>query len=191
MHLYGKLFLGRDDVPHLELLDHRPIFLVSVTNVVFLYMFHVLLVDFHDNGFDHNSIDHLLKGVFLAVDLVVLLELEDLAPLGVVLNFRIEELSPFDVPAFKVLDPGSETHFGLGEHKREESVISSPFGGSEMACECCDLVNKMSKVVEGGLSHNCVEWDCFHPSPDHLGDGGHCCHDHRHDCAILVLTKIT
>ena len=174
MHLYGKLFLGRDDVPHLELLDHRPIFLVSVTNVVFLYLFHVLLVDCRDNGFDHNGIDHLLKGVFLAVDLVVLMELEDLAPLGVVLNFRIEELSPFDVPAFKVLDPGGETHFGLGGHKREGAVISSPFGGIEMSRECRNLANEMSNGVEGGLSYNCVEWYCFHPSPDHFGDGSHC-----------------
>ena len=33
MRLDGELFLGRDDVPRLELLDHRPNVLVFVTNV--------------------------------------------------------------------------------------------------------------------------------------------------------------
>ena len=36
MRLDGKLFLGRDDVPRLELLDHCPNVLVFVTNIVFL-----------------------------------------------------------------------------------------------------------------------------------------------------------
>ena len=35
MRLDGKLFLGRDDVPRLELLDHCPNVLVFVSNVVF------------------------------------------------------------------------------------------------------------------------------------------------------------
>ena len=36
VRLGGKLFLGRDDVPRLELLDHCWNVLVFVTNVVFL-----------------------------------------------------------------------------------------------------------------------------------------------------------
>ena len=105
---------------------------------------------------------------------MLLLEMEEFVPLGVVLNFWIEDLRPFDAPAFEVLDPGGETHFGLGEHKREETVLSSPFDGSKMARKCRKLVNKVSNGVEGGLSHHCVEWDCFHPSPDHFGYGGQC-----------------
>ena len=35
VRLDGKLFLGRDDVPRLELTDHRPNILVFVTNLVF------------------------------------------------------------------------------------------------------------------------------------------------------------
>ena len=89
-----------------------------------------MCVDVRDDDFDHYGIDHLLKGVLLPVDLVELLELEELAPLGVVLNFWIEELGPFDAPAFEVLGPGSETHFCLGEHEREETILASPLGGS-------------------------------------------------------------
>ena len=121
---------------------------------------------------------------------MVLLDLEDLAPLGVVLNFGIEELRLFDAPVFKVLDPGSETHFDLSEHKREETMLASPFGGSEMDRECHELVNEVSNGVEGGLYHHCVDWDCFHPSPEHFGDGGHWCRDSRHNCAILALSTI-
>ena len=73
-------------------------------------------------------------------------------PLGVVLNFWIEELGLFDAGAFEVLDPSGETHFGLGEHKREETVLASPFGGSKMAREYCKLVDEVSNGVEGGLS---------------------------------------
>ena len=64
---------------------------------------------------------------------MVLLELAELAHLGVVLNFWIEELGPFDAPKFEVLDPGGETHFGLSEHEREETVLASPFSGSKRA----------------------------------------------------------
>ena len=51
--------------------------------------------------------------------------MEDLVPLGVVLNFGIEELRPFDAPEFEVLGSGGETHFDLSEHKRGEIVISA------------------------------------------------------------------
>ena len=148
-------------------------------------------VDGRDNSFDHHGIDRLLKGVVLLVVLLVLPELEDLVPLGVSLNFRIEELGPFDAPAFEVLDTGGETYFGLGEQEREETVLSPPFDGRKMAHECRKLVNEVSNRVEGGLSHDFVKWDCFHPSPDHLSYGGHCCRDCRHDRAVLALTTIT
>ena len=148
-------------------------------------------IDGCDDGFNHHGINHLLKGVLLPVDLVVLLDLEELAPLVVDLNFWIEELGPFDAGAFKVLDPGGKTHFGLGDHKREETVLASPFVGSKMAREFRELVDEVLNGVEGGLSHKCVKWDCLHPPPDHFGDGGHCCRDLCHDHSVLALTTIT
>ena len=148
-------------------------------------------IDGYDDGFNHHGINHLLKGVLLPVDLVVLLDLEELAPLGVVLNFWIEELGPFDAPAFEVLDPGGETYFGLGEHERKETLLASPFGGIKMARKCQELVDEVSNGVEVRLSHDCVKWDYFHPSTDHFCDGGVCCCDRRYDCAVLVLPKIT
>ena len=45
------------------------------------------------NGFDCYVIYHLLKGVLFSVELVVLLELEEIVPFGVVLNFWVEEIS--------------------------------------------------------------------------------------------------
>ena len=148
-------------------------------------------VDGCSDGFNRHGIDHLRKSVLLPVELVIVLELEELAPLGVVLNFWIEDLGQFDAPELEFLYPGSKTHFGLGEHERKENVLASPFGGRKMARKCHDLVAEVSNGVEVGLSHNCVEWDCFHTSPDHFGDGGHCCRDRCHDCAILALTTIT
>ena len=78
------------------------------------------------------------------------------------------------MPAFKVLYLGGKTNFGLDEHEREETVLASPFGDREMAHKCRKLVNKVSNGVKCGLSHNSVKWECFHPYPDHFGDGGHC-----------------
>ena len=112
-------------------------------------------------------------------------------PLGIVLNFCIEELRPFDAPAFKVLDPGGKTHLDLGDHEREETVPASPFGGSEIARECRELVDKVSNRVEGGLSHDCVKWDYFHSSSEHFGDCSHYCRGCRHDRTVLALTKTT
>ena len=82
-------------------------------------------------------------------------------------------------------------HFGLGEHEQEEIVLASPFGGSKMARECRDLVDKVSNGVEGGLYHYFVKWGCLRPSPDHFGDGGHCCRDCCHDRVVLALTTTT
>ena len=100
-----------------------------LTNVVLLQIFHVFRVNGHDNGFDRHGIHHLLGGVLLPVDLVVLLELEYLAPLGVNLNFWVEELSIFNALSVEVLVSSGETYFGLGEHEREETVLAPPFGG--------------------------------------------------------------
>ena len=73
----------------------------------------------------------------------------------------------------------------------KKTVLASPFGGSEMSRECRELVDEVLNGVLGGLSHDCVYWDLFHTSPDHFGDGGHCCRYCRHDRAVLELTKIT
>ena len=148
-------------------------------------------IDGRNNGFDRHGIDQFLKGILLPVDLVVFLDLEEIAPLGVVLNCCIEELSPFDVLAFEVLDPSDETHFGLGEHKRKETNLAYPFGGSEMAGECREQVNEVSNGINGGLSQDCVKWGCFHLSPDYYGHCGHCCRYCRHDNVVLALTTIT
>ena len=131
-------------------------------------------VDSRDDGFDCHGIDHLLKVVLPPVDLVVLLDMENLAPLGFAINFWIEDFKPFDAPTFEVLDPGGKTHFGLGENEREETMLASPFCGSKMARKCRELVGEVPNVVEGGLLQYCVEWECFHLSPDHFGDGGQC-----------------
>ena len=63
-----------------------------------------MLVDVCNDVFDCHRFNHLLKCVLLSVDLVVLLDLEELAPLGVVLKFLIEELRLFYVVAFEVLE---------------------------------------------------------------------------------------
>ena len=57
---------------------------------------------------------------------MVLLELEDLSPLGVVLNFWVEELRIFDVTAVEILVSGGETNFGHSEPEREETVLAPP-----------------------------------------------------------------
>ena len=80
-------------------------------------------VDGRDDGFDRHRIYHLLEGVILPVDLFVILEMEYLAPLVVVLNFRVEELRPFDGLTVEVLDPGGKTHFGLSEHAGENRAF--------------------------------------------------------------------
>ena len=90
MHVGGEIFFGCDDVLCPDLLNHRLNVLVFVINVDFFYLFHALRVNVRDDGLNRHGINHLLKDVLLPVDLVVLLELEELAPLGVVLNFRIE-----------------------------------------------------------------------------------------------------
>ena len=74
---------------------------------------------------------------------------------------------------------------------REKTVLFPPFGGSKMARKVCNLVKEVLNVVEEGISHGLIEWDCFHPSIYYFCDDGHCCRDHRHDRAVLALTIIT
>ena len=97
--LYGELLICCDKVPHLELVDNRLDGLILVTHLVLFKLFHVLRVNGRNDGFDRHGICHLLKGVLLPFDPVVLLELEDLVPLGVVLNFWVEDIGIFDAPA--------------------------------------------------------------------------------------------
>ena len=127
VRLDGIIFLGCDDVSRLKLLYHCPISLVFVTNVVFFQLFYVLRVDIRNNDINCHGIYQLLKIELLPVDLVFLLELQEIAPLGVVLIFWIREIGPFDAPAFEVLDSGGKAHFGIGGHKREEPVLAAPF----------------------------------------------------------------
>ena len=99
--LYGKLLLFCDYVPCMELLVHCLDGLILVTHLVLFKLFHVLRVNGRNDGFDRHRICHLLKGVLLPFDPVVLLELEDLVPLGVVLNFWVKDIGIFDAPAVK------------------------------------------------------------------------------------------
>ena len=165
--------------------------MVFVPAVVLLQLLYVLCVGGRDNGFDHHGIHHRLEGVLLTFDIVVLLVLEDLSPLGVILNFWVEELGIINSLAVEVVVSGSETHFGLGEHNWEETVLAPPFGGFEMACKGRELLNEVLNGVEGGMPQDCVEWDLFHPPPYHFGDGGHFCRDFRHGCAVLAISGIT
>ena len=74
--LDGDLLLSVNDVPHMELRDHRLGGLMFVTYVVLLELFSLLRINGCDNGFDLHGIHHLLEVVIFPVDLVVLLELE-------------------------------------------------------------------------------------------------------------------
>ena len=89
-----------------------------------------------------------MEGVPLPFDFLVLLELEELAPLGVILNFWVEEVRLGKPLAVEVVVPDSETNFGLTEDKREETVLATPFGCCEIAHE---LLGEVLHGVEGGL----------------------------------------
>ena len=131
------LLLGCDDVPRPELIDHCLDCLVFVPNVVILQLFDVLRIDGPDDVFDRHRIHHLSKGVLLPFDLVVLLELEDIAPLGVVLIFLVGGLGVFEALAFEVVVSGSETYFGLGEHEREGNVLFMPIHSCKFSIGVC------------------------------------------------------
>ena len=84
-----EIILGYDDVPRLELLDHCLDGMIFATDIVLLYLFDLSRIDGCADGFDRHGIHHLLEGVLLPSNIVVLLELEEIAPLGVVLNFLV------------------------------------------------------------------------------------------------------
>ena len=67
-----------------------------------------------------------MEGVIFPFDFVVLLELEELVPFGVVLNLWVEELGIFETLAVEVVVSGGETCFGVGEYKREETMFAPP-----------------------------------------------------------------
>ena len=90
-----------------------------------------------------------------------------------------------------MVSPVVKSHFFLSEENQEEPVLSTPFGCREMAREFCELLDKASHGVEGGLPENGVERDGFHPFYHHLGDGGHSCRDLRHGCAVRALKSIS
>ena len=135
--LYCYLLLGSDDAPRSELLDHCLDCLVFVPNTVILQIFDILRIEGRDNGFNRHRIYHLLEGILLPFDLVVLLELEELAPLGVVLNFWVGELGIFEALAVEVVVSGGETYFGLGEHEREENVLFVPIHSCKVIIRVC------------------------------------------------------
>ena len=173
--LDGPLLLGGNNITCLKLCEHCFYGLVFVPEVVFLQILDVLRVDGRKNGFYCHRVDQLLEVVLLPVDLMVLLELEELALLGVVLGFWAGELRFGEPLAVEVVVPDGETHFGLAEDEQEETVLATPFGGCKMARKGCKFLDEVSHGVEGGLNHDCFDRDGFHPTPHNFDDGGHGC----------------
>ena len=58
-----------------------------------------------------------MEGVIFPFDLLVLLELKDLVPLDVVLNFWVEDLELGELLAVEVVVSSGETHFVLVEEE--------------------------------------------------------------------------
>ena len=87
---------------------------------------------------------------------LVHLELEDIAPLGTVLNSWVEELGFLEPLAVEVVVPGGKSHFFLAKDEREELLLPTPFGCREMERDFCELLNKVSHRVEGGFPDNIV-----------------------------------
>ena len=86
----GQLILGDNNKPRADLGDHFFYRLFFLPYVVLLKFLGVLLVDGRDDSFDRHRVDHLLEGVLLTLDLLVLLELDDFAPLGTVRNSWVD-----------------------------------------------------------------------------------------------------
>ena len=120
-------------------------------------------------------------------DLLALLELDELTPLGLVLNFWFEGLGIGEPLTVEVVVLGGETIFGHDEDEREETMLVTPFGCCKMACEGREILNKVSHGVDGGLPHNYVERDGFHLPSHYFGDGGQVCRDCRHVRAVCAL----
>ena len=83
--------------------------------------------------------------LLLLVFQLVLLELENLTPLGVVLYFWVEKLGLGKLLPVEVLPPGDETHFGLAEDEQEETALANLFGGCKMARKVSKLLRAVSK----------------------------------------------
>ena len=98
--LGGQLLIGGYEVQFLELCDHRFDILVLISYVVLIQILDVLRFNGRNNVLNHYGVHHLLKSVLLPLDLLVLLKLEELAPLYVVLDFWVKELSIGNPPLF-------------------------------------------------------------------------------------------
>ena len=83
---YIQLLLGGYKIIRDELGNQCLDGLVFVPYVILLEFFDALCVDVGNNGFDHQQVDHLLEGLYLPLDLLVRLELEELSTLGAVLD---------------------------------------------------------------------------------------------------------
>ena len=127
------------------------------------------------------------KRVLLPLDLLVLLDLEELAPLGIVLNYWVEDIGIGEPLPVELVFLGSKSHFGLAKDEREEPVLLALFCCREMASKGRELLNEVSHIVEGGLPHDCVKRGGFHLPSHHFCNGCHGCHDCCHVCAICVL----
>ena len=123
----------------------------------------------------------------MPLELLVLLDSEELAPFGVVLDYWVEELRLGDTLAVEVVVTGGKLHLGLAKEEQEEPVLAIPFGCREMAHEGRELLDEVSHRVEGSLPHNCVDHVVFHTPSHHLGDGGQGCSDLHHICTVRAL----
>ena len=85
------------------------------------------------------------------------MELEEIEPKGDVLDSWVEEIRFSELLSVKVVVPGGESNFGLAEDDTDEPVLTNPFGCREMALKICDLLNKVSYRVEGGLPDNGIK----------------------------------
>ena len=161
--LDGQILFGGGDVPHSDLCDHRFDGLVFIPDVVLLQLLDILSIGGRDDGLDCHIVHHLLEGVLLPLDLMVILDMEELAPPCVVLNFWVGDLKLGKTLAVEGVVPGGETHFGLAEDEHEETMLATRFGGCEMAFEDRNLIGEVSHGVEGGSYHDLVKRDGFHP----------------------------
>ena len=106
-----QILLGGNNITLAELGNHCLYPLVFVTCIVLLEFLDILCIDGCDNGFYRHRVDHLLEGVLLPLGLLMRLELEDLAPLGAVLDSWVDEIRFFEPLVVKVFVPGGKSHF--------------------------------------------------------------------------------
>ena len=165
-----QLLFGGDDIPRDDLGNQCLDGLIFLSYVVPLEFLDVLRVNGHNDGFNRHRVNHVLEGVFLTLDLLVLLELEVITPLGIVHNSWVEELGLGEPLAVEVTVPGGESHFGPAEDELEEPVTTIRFGCRKMDSKCHELLNEVFHGVEGGLPYNYVEQNGFHPPSHHFGD---------------------